>query len=72
MVDTAPKTQADLMTEYAKKIEYLENLARALYSKGVKVSDGKVDVTMSATDLEKLVDIEKKLFEMKLDLQSRL
>ena len=71
MSDTAPKPPVDLLAEYAKRIEYLENLARALYSKGVKVADGKVDVTMSASDLEKLVDIERKLFEMKQDLQSR-
>lgn len=63
-------TKKEILTEYKKRIEYLKNLTKAIYRKGVKVDEvnGTVDVSMSAGELEKVVDIERKIFAMEQEV----
>jgi hypothetical protein len=59
-------TRKEILSEYKKRIEYLKNLTKAIYRKGVVVDEknGTVDVKMSASELEKVVEIERKIFAM--------
>lgn len=68
METESPKQKRQkLIDEYRKEITTLENIAKAIHSKGV-VADketGTIEVKMSAGQLRELAEVKQQIFNMK-------
>ena len=58
-----------LVAEYQKTISQLEKLSTAMHAKGVSVTkEGTIDIVMTPNELSTIVDVKRKIFQMKQDL----
>ena len=59
-----------LIDEYRSEIKQLENIAKAIHSKGVVIdqTNGTVDVKLSPNQLAELVSVKSQILKMKRDM----
>lgn len=64
-----------LIEEFNKEILSLENIAKAIHSKGISVGEnGTIDIKMSPSQLKELAEVKNQIFSMKrrlLDLEEK-
>lgn len=66
MTDETKQKKLTLIEDFKKEIISLENIAKAIHSKGITAgADGTIDIKMSPSQLGELAEVKGQIFRMK-------